>query len=78
MARESQKGYIDAELIPIKAESWALRVATAAVSMLPWGLVAGGIIMVTQGQEAAGVFTAIAGTLGGGWQIIQATRKPKS
>lgn len=77
MAEKAQQARIDADLVPIRAEATALVVATVGVTFMPWVVVAAAIVFALNGLDVAAWIAGALGALGGGAQIIQATRRPK-
>lgn len=78
MAEQAQSARIEADLAPIRAEAWALRMATFAVAFFPWLALGLAAMLVVTGNPAA---AAVAGAVGlgtAGPQIIAATRRPKA
>ena len=78
MAEEAQRAAIDVDLVPIRAEAWALRVATVAVAFFPWVAILGGVALLVAGYDTAGYLAGLVGILSAGPQIIAATRRPRS
>ncbi|HLS03951.1 MAG TPA: DUF2335 domain-containing protein [Actinomycetales bacterium] len=77
MAEESQRAAIEAELTPIRAEAWALKVATVGVALLPWFLFLIAGVLVFTGNEISAIIAAAGGFLTGGPQVIASTRRPR-
>jgi len=77
MSEATLQADIDSDLIPIRAEAAALKMATFAISFFPWLAVAAALVLLVAGQDAAGVIVGAVGLLSAGPQIIQATRRPR-
>jgi hypothetical protein len=75
--REAQQARIDAELIPIRAEAWALKVATLGVTFLPWVAAGLAAVFALNGQNTAALVSGLFTVASGGAQIIYATRRPQ-
>lgn len=78
MAERAQAARIEADLAPIRAEAWALKVATVAVSFFPWLGIGIAALLVTTGNPAAAGIAAALGMGAAGPQIIAATRRPRA
>ncbi len=77
MAEKAQQARIDVDVVPIRAEATALVIATVGVTFMPWLVVAAAIVFALNGMDVAAWIAGAIGALGGGAQIIQATRRPK-
>lgn len=77
MVKLEHQAQIDARLVPIRAEAWALKVATVGVTFMPWFAILAAIAFVVAGYDVAAVVSAAVGVVGSGAQIIQATRRPR-
>jgi len=75
--QSAQQARIDAELIPIRAEAWALKVATVGVTFLPW--IAAGLagVFAILGHDTAALISGIFSVATGGVQILHAVRRPR-
>ena len=78
MAERAQQARIDVDVIPIKAEAKALIIATFGVTFTPWLLIVSAVGLALSGRETAAWVAGAVGLLGGGAQIIQATRRPRT
>lgn len=74
--QSAQQARIDAELIPIKAEAWALKVATVGVTFLPWIAAGIAVVFALQGLDTAALISGIFSVATGGAQILHAVRRP--
>ncbi|MDR6867550.1 hypothetical protein J2Y69_002154 [Microbacterium resistens] len=73
----AQQARIDAELIPIRAEAWSLKVATLGVTFLPWLAAILAVFFVVNGLDTAALISGLFSAATGGVQIIQAVRRPR-
>jgi hypothetical protein len=76
--REAQQARIDAELVPIRAEAWALKVATLGVTFLPWIAAALAAVFALNGHDTAALVSGLFTVASGGAQIIYAVRRPQA
>lgn len=74
MARKEQQAQHDIDLIPIKAEARAFTVASICAATLPWGLILFAGALLLAGKDTAAYVTGVIGVLGGGVQLVSATR----
>lgn len=74
--QSAQQARIDAELIPIKAESWSLRVAAFAVAFLPWVAAGIAVVFAFKGMDTAALISGLFSAFSGGAQVISAIRRP--
>jgi len=74
--QSAQQARIDAELIPIKAEAWALKVATVGVTFLPWVAAGIAVVFALQRLDTAALISGLFSAATGGAQILHAVRRP--
>ncbi|MGU3424044.1 hypothetical protein ACLBWV_03840 [Microbacterium paraoxydans] len=74
--QSAQQARVDAELIPIRAEAWALKVATVGVTFLPWIAAGIAVVFALQGLDTAALISGIFSVATGGAQILHAVRRP--
>lgn len=77
MAIDAQNARIQAELIPLRAEAHALRIATTCVALMPIFALVVAAFFATKGMDTAALIAGAFGMVGGGAQIIHATRAPR-
>ena len=76
MVRAEQQAQIDSRLVPIRAEAFALKVATFGVAFFPWMTIFSAIALVIAGFDVAAMIAGVVGVVSVGPQIIAATRRP--
>lgn len=74
--QSAQQARIDAELIPIRAEAWSLKVATVGVTFLPWVAAGIAVVFAIKGLDTAALISGIFSVATGGAQILHAVRRP--
>lgn len=77
MAERAQQASVDARLIPVRAEATTLKMATFGVTFLPWFLIGLAALLLVTGHEVGAIVAGLAGLVGGGPQVIAATRRPR-
>lgn len=75
MAEKSLDAEIKSDLIPAKAEARALLIATASGSLLPWGILIAGLVLILTGNDGIGFVAVAVGLLAYAPQIIASTRR---
>lgn len=77
MAEKALEAQIVVDTEPVTAEAFALRWATVAVTLLPYVLLVGSLVLYLTDNGTPAAFAGVAALLFGGSQILAAIKHPK-